>query len=280
LIGQRLKKKNPQIKWIADFRDPWSEWGVLHGFNLMNWAKRVHRKMERNILTSADRIITITPFYVKQLERLSGRTVDLITNGFDEIDFESFHVQSTEKFIIRHVGLVNPTCDPRPFMKAVEEVVLEHSLSDKMEIVFTGQVNDDFKQFVLSNQTLKTITRFQQSVPHAELVKLFGASSALLLILTGYKDGEGFLPGKLFEYLVTNLPIIAVGPLPSDADVLMKDLKVGQMIASEDHEAIKVRIRTLYNNWKSGTLRQIISNANNYSRKQLTFKLSEILKSL
>jgi hypothetical protein len=133
---------------------------------------------------------------------------------------------------------------------------------------------------VLSNQTLKTITRFQQSVPHAELVKLFGASSALLLILTGYKDGEGFLPGKLFEYLVTNLPIIAVGPLPSDADVLMKDLKVGQMIASEDHEAIKVRIHTLYNNWKSGNSRQIISIANDYSRKQLTFKLSEILKSL
>jgi hypothetical protein len=60
----------------------------------------------------------------------------------------------------------------------------------------------------------------------------------------------------------------------------MKDLKVGQMIASEDHEAIKVRIHTLYNNWKSCNSRQIISIANDYSRKQLTFKLSEILKSL
>src|SRR6185436_12694747 len=80
LIGERLKKKNPNLKWLADFRDPWSEWGVLLSFNLTSWAKRIHRRMERNVLTLADRVLTITPFYVNQLERLSGRKVDLITN--------------------------------------------------------------------------------------------------------------------------------------------------------------------------------------------------------
>ena len=280
LIGQRLKKKIPQLKWMADFRDPWSEWGVLQSFNLTRWAKRIHKKMERNVLTIADRIVTITPFYVKQLEKLSGRNIDLITNGFDESDFETFQIHKTVKFTLRHVGLVNPTCDPRQFLKAAVEVVNENSLESKLEIVFTGQVNDDLKNFVKSDQTLSNITLFESSVPHDELIQLYGKSSALLLVLTGYKDGEGFLPGKLFEYIATGLPIIAVGPLPSDADVLLRELEVGEMIASDDIDKIKKQIFNLYSNWNAGIERSTLPNPNKYSRKQLTFRLAEILKSI
>jgi glycosyltransferase involved in cell wall biosynthesis len=281
LIGQQLKKKNPNLKWLADFRDPWSEWGVLLSFSLSSWAKRIHKKMEKNVLTSADRVLTITPFYVKQLERLSGRKVDLITNGFDETDFAGLQIQSTEKFVIRHVGLVNPTCDPRPFMKAVEGLIQENaSLANQLEIIFTGQVNEDFIRFVKGNEKLARITVFQSSVPHHELIQLYGRSSALLLILTGYKDGEGFLPGKLFEYIATGLPIMAVGPVPSDADSLLKDSDIGQVVPSENPSGIKSLVLENYENWKSGKKNIKSVKAPRYSRKELTFKLAEILKSI
>ena len=280
LIGLRLKKKIPQLKWLADFRDPWSEWGVLQSFNLTGWAKRIHKKMERNVLTHADRVVTITPFYVKQLEKLSGRKIELLTNGFDETDFADLKIQPTEKFVIRHVGLVNPNCDPRPFLKAAEEVVNENSLENKFEIAFTGQVNDDLKNFVKTNQTLSNITQFESSVTHDELVQLYGKSSALLLVLTGYKDGEGFLPGKLFEYIATGLPIIAIGPLPSDADALLRELKAGEMIASDDRDKIKKQIFSLYTGWIGREVKSTSYSANKYSRKQLTFRLVEILKSM
>lgn len=281
LIGQRLKQKYPNLKWLADFRDPWSEWGVLLSFRLTSWARNIHKRMEKKVLTSADRVLTITPFYVKQLEGLSGRRVDLVTNGFDEADFAEFKIQPTDKFVIRHAGLVNPTCDPRPFMKAVEELVIESpSLANELEIVFTGQVNEDFFQFVSGNKELSKVTLFQLSVPHHELVELYGKSSALLLILTGYKDGEGFLPGKLFEYLATGLPILAVGPVPSDADGLLRDSNMGQVVSSEDESAIKSLVLGNYENWKAGKKNIQSVNATRYSRKELTFKLAEILKSM
>jgi glycosyltransferase involved in cell wall biosynthesis len=281
MIGFRLKKKIPTLKWIADFRDPWSEWGILSSFKLTAWARKIHRRMERQVLTTADKVITITPFYVKQLERLSGRKVDLITNGFDEVDFAHISVRVTKKFMIRHIGLVNPSCDPKPFMKAMRDLALGDSdFANHVEINFTGNINEEFKQFVLADGILARITTFSHSVPHSELIGLYENSSALLLVLTGYKDGEGFLPGKLFEYLATGIPIIAVGPVPSDANELLRELNSGEMIESGNSEMIKQRVLTLYQDWKSGPAHKNNDLATQYSRKELTFKLVELLRTV
>ena len=281
LIGQRLKNNNSSLKWIADFRDPWSEWGILQSFKLTAMAKWIHKRMERKVLAQADRVITITPFYVKQLERLSGRKVDLITNGFDKSDFIELQIQSTSKFVIRHVGLVNPTCDPKPFMMAVRQLAIENNeFKEQVDIYFTGQVNEDFRSFIQQDEILSKIVKFENNVPHKELIALYGKSSALLLILTGYKDGEGFLPGKLFEYLATGLPIVAVGPLPSDANDLLKESGNDAMIPSEDLSQIKKRLLTLFTDWGKGGSVNKSTTAVKYSRKHLTFQLVELLKSI
>jgi glycosyltransferase involved in cell wall biosynthesis len=281
LIGQRLKKKNPKLKWIADFRDPWSEWGMLLSFKLTSWAKRIHQRMERNVLTTADRVITITPFYVQQLNQLSGRSIDLITNGFDEDDFKSLSIESTKKFVIRHIGVVNPACDPKPFMNAVKALAeRDRDFKNQVEVVFTGQVNADFLDFVKADSILSVITTFQPSVPHKEIVKLLGQSSVLLLVLTGYKDAEGFLPGKLFEYIATGLPIISTGPVPSDAGKVLYDLGYDPMLTGTSSQEIENILSKHYTNWQRGALEIKQTNTNAFSRKQLTFKLVELLKSL
>jgi hypothetical protein len=106
----------------------------------------------------------------------------------------------------------------------------------------------------------------------------YGESSLLLLILTGYKDAEGFLPGKLFEYLATGLPILGVGPLNGDAANLLKEVDQGAMIASDDLSGIKEFIKSEYSNWLSGTVRShSVSAGQKYSRKEITRKLVEFL---
>ena len=281
LIGKRLKKKNPKLKWIADFRDPWSEWGMLLSFKLSKWALNQHRHMERSVLTQANRIITITPFYQRQLNRLSGRNIDLITNGFDDADFKDFSLERTHKFIIRHIGLVNPTCDPRPFMNAIKALAeMDDNFRANTNVIFTGHVNADFITFVQSDDVLASITIFQASVPHGEVVRLLGQSSVLLLILTGYKDGEGFLPGKLFEYFATGLPIVSVGPLPSDAGKILVDLGYNAMLDGKNLEAIQSTLKKEFAAWQTNSVEVKHADANAFSRKQLTFKLMQLLQSL
>jgi len=278
LIGYRLKKKNPALKWLADFRDPWSEWGLLDSLNVGSLARMIHRKMEANVLRLADDIITITPFYVRRFEKLSGRKVSLLTNGYDDDDFENFIAHPTSQFIIRHVGIVNEKCDPRPFMKIIEELTqTDPQFKSLIRVEFVGDVHPHFKAYVNESPAMASFTRFIPPVPHKELIVLYGTSSVLLIILTGYKDAEGYMPGKLFEYIATGLPVIGTGPANGDAAALLKEAGAGEIIDALETARIKDLVMNYFQRWKEGMVLNSSQARATYSRKQITKDLVELL---
>jgi glycosyltransferase involved in cell wall biosynthesis len=280
LIGLKLKKKNPTLTWIADFRDPWSEWGLLDSLAVGKRARKRHIRLEQKVLGNADQIITITPFYVRRFSTLSNRNVKLLTNGFDETDFEKMKFEKADKFIIRHIGIVNEKCDPRPFMSAVVKAVSENSnLAEKIKIEFIGEVHLDFRRYVDENSVLKTITFFLGNIPHKDLMRIYGSSGLLVLILTGYKNAEGYMPGKLFEYIATGLPIMAIGPEDGDAAALLAETGSGKMIDSDRRDEMKTRLIAEFERWNSGFERKEPSaSALRYSRRAITSELIKLLR--
>jgi glycosyltransferase involved in cell wall biosynthesis len=277
LIGKSLKKRNPSLKWIADFRDPWSEWYLLDSLKVSRIARRVHQYLERKVLTSADRVTTVTPFYVRHFQRLGNRTVTLLTNGYDEEDFQNFTPQPTEKFVIRHVGRVVEECDPLPFMETVAALCkLNSAFQHAILIDFVGQVNEPFKEYIRQHQVLQSVVTFTPAVSHKEVISLYAQSNVLLLILSGYKDAEGYMPGKLFEYCATGLPILGVGPEAGDAAQLINKLKYGVMVSEKESKKIEMAIMQYFNAWSSGST-QDNTHKDQYSRKAITKQLTELL---
>lgn len=279
LIGLRLKQRNPSLRWLADFRDPWTEWGLLDSLMTGSFARRIHRKLESSVLAAADEIITITPFYVKRFEALAKRQVRLLTNGFDESDFKDLAYKKSDKFLIRHVGIVNEKCDPRPFMRAVRSLIAENKeIQPKLIVQFFGEVHGEFKAFVQSSPELESVTQFTGNMPHKQLLARYGESSLLVLILTGYKDGEGFLPGKLFEYLATGIPILAVGPVHGDAAKLLGETQTGEMLDSQDQEGIRLKLLNAFDAWQKNDIPIVRkTNAEKYSRRMITSELIKLL---
>jgi glycosyltransferase involved in cell wall biosynthesis len=282
LIGLKLKKKNPSLKWIADFRDPWSTWGLLDSLGTGKIARSIHRYLEKRVLYKADKIVTITPFYVKKFSELSGRKVDLLTNGFDEDDFTTLTVSKTERFVIRHVGIVNEKCDPRPFMLAVKSLMASNAeFAARVSIDFIGDVHHEFKTFVLSDSLLNGVTIFTPPVPHKSLITYYGSSSLLLLILTGYRDAEGYMPGKLFEYIATGLPVLGVGPENGDAAFVLNKSRAGSMIDSERSDELTRQLRLHFDAWRSGkTVLSARDLVNGFTRRGITKELATLLDSL
>jgi glycosyltransferase involved in cell wall biosynthesis len=277
LIGLKLKKRNPSLKWLADFRDPWSEWGLLDSLNISPIARGIHKRLEKKVLKTADKIITITPFYVRRFEALSRKKVVLLTNGYDDDDFTSLSIERTDKFIIRHVGIVNEKCNPRPFMMAIRELLRSVStFKTKILIDFVGEVHFQFKDFVLADPDLAAVTSFTPSVPHKKLISMYGRSSLLLLILTGYKDAEGYMPGKLFEYMATGIPVLGTGPVNGDASKLLATSGAGEMIDGDDQQKIIQKVIEHYTAWSNGTTIVKIGNGKSYSRKVITKELTEL----
>jgi glycosyltransferase involved in cell wall biosynthesis len=280
LIGLKLKKKNPGLKWVADFRDPWSEWDLLDTLSLTNFARKRHRALERNVLQTADRVVTIAPYHVQRLETLGGRKVDLITNGFDTEDFEKVAKVRTAKFTIRHTGIVDELRDPRPFMLALKSVVEANAgMKDEVIVEFIGNVNSAFKEFVKNDQVLSSITRFTPTIPHNDLLQLYGQTDLLLLVLAHTALAPGNLPGKIFEYLASGVSIVGIGPVEGDASDILKKSGAGEIFERTDKEKMKAMLQKHYQLWQRGV---VVSNtdATPFTRKGLTDQLIGVLDSL
>lgn len=278
LIGLGIKKKNPSVRWIADFRDPWSAWGFLDTINVGKLARMRHKFLEKSVLQTADKVITITPFYVKHFEKLSNRKVLLFTNGFDEEDFRSMILKKVDRFVIRHAGIVNELCNPVPVMLSIKNWFLKNKLSEeKVQIDFVGSVNGTFKSFIKNDDVLRKLTTFTPAVSHTSVVEMYSRSAVLLLVLTGYKDGEGYMPGKLFEYMATSLPILAIGPVNGDAANLLTEARSGKMLSEEDETGIHAFLNKQFYDWSTGKQSPIKQDNAQYSRRMITKALTEIL---
>ena len=278
LIGLKLKEKNPSLKWIADFRDPWSEWDLLDTLSLTGWARNRHKALEKKVLTKADRVITIAPYHVQRLEALSGRQVDLITNGFDEDDFRGIVHQKTSKFTMRHIGVVDELRDPKPAMKVIKALCLKDELFQQNVLIeFIGNVNSAFKNYVLEDSTLEVVTRFVDQVPHAQLLNLYGETDLQLLVLAHTSIAPGNLPGKFFEYLASGNPILGIGPVEGDAGMVLSQSGGGKIFERSNEVGIKEAIQEFYLQWTKGDLTPNTANMV-YSRKELTQQLIRILE--
>jgi glycosyltransferase involved in cell wall biosynthesis len=280
LIGLRLKKMNPQLHWIADFRDPWSQWGFLDSLGTGSLARRMHRYLEGRVLSTANEVITITPFYAEQFGHLAHRKVTLLTNGYDEDDFYGMELKPGPGFMIRHVGTVNEKCDPLPFLAAIKELLTDDPTGyPSLCIEFVGEVHPRILEAVQHDRVLSMLVQFRPSVPHNELIALYGSSNLLLIILTGYKDAEGYLPGKLFEYLATGLPVLGVGPERGDAASLLSETGAGVMIETNKTSLIKEHVAKLYNKWAETEPTPVARKPyREYERRTITGKLAERLR--
>ncbi len=280
LIGLRLKRKNPSLHWIADFRDPWSEWDLLDTLSLTLLARKRHQSLERQVLKNADRVITIAPYHVDRLQVLSGRKVELITNGFDAEDFVGIKNIKTSKFTIRHIGVVDELRDPRPIMEVLKALFISNpDLAQDFTIEFIGKVNSAFKNYINADSNLSNVVKFFDQIPHAQVLAGYGSTDLQLLVLAHTAIAPGNLPGKFFEYLASGKPILGIGPVNGDAAEILNQTKAGVIAERTDAIGIKAALLAYYQNWKAG-ITVTSSASDKYSREQLTSALTKLLEDL
>lgn len=277
LIGLRLKKRIPSVKWIADFRDPWSEWHLLDDFLTTRPVKEIHRYLERKIITRADAVLTVTPYLAQRFSMRGGRKITCITNGYDDEDFIGIDYHRTDHFTIRHVGLLR---DAGPFMNAFKNAVAANEDFGRLaRIEFIGVVHDDFRKRVQEDKTLRHRVNFMPYIPHEQLKTVYSKTDLLLLVIPDVPLARGYLPGKLFEYLACCRPVIGLGPEDGDAAEVLKNTGSGSMAGWKNVTGLTNLLLGYFRQWQNGD-NLITTNAARYSRKNLTADLVNMLNTL
>tara|TARA_R110002126_G_scaffold286913_2_gene439194 strand:- start:1393 stop:2685 length:1293 start_codon:yes stop_codon:yes gene_type:complete len=274
LIGLGLKNKL-DLKWFADFRDPWTTIGYHKTLRLSRFAEKKHKKLEHKVLNTADTIIVTSATTKTEFQALTTKPISVITNGYD---VESVDVQAIDvKFSLAHIGSFLSDRNPLALWQSLVELSTEiPSFKSDLEIKLIGAV---------SQEVLDTINRFELMaytnnlgyVSHAEAIAHQRRSQVLLLIEIDSVDTKSIIPGKLFEYMVSNRPIIGIGPKDSDFAEIIKSTNTGVFFEYDEKERLKSVILTFYNQFLNGTLQSNGVGLQKYSRKNLTKELVDLL---
>lgn len=278
LIAQKLKQKN-NIKWLADFRDPWTDLYYNKEFKQLSFAKNKNKKLEIAVLKNADCVLTVSKTLQKEFAKTANR-VEVITNGFDDEVLTKKVIRLDQKFTISYIGLLPKQSNPKLFFKVLQKLCLENTaFKNDVKLNFIGDISDEVRAEIKLNN-LEENTEFIGYVSHQKAIEYQKKAQVLLLLIPNVAKSEGILTGKLFEYLTAKRPILAMGSETGDLSEILKNTNAGVVIGFDNEEKLTSEIRALYQKYKEGNLAVNSKNIEQYHRKELTKNLSEIIKSL
>lgn len=274
LIGEQLKQRF-DLPWLADFRDPWTTIHYHKDLKLGKRARNLHEQMEARVLNSADQILVTSPGTQQEFEGKTSRPVTLITNGFDQRPRGG---TLTKKFSITHIGSLLTERNPAPIWKALSELLKEETgLKEDLEVNLAGVVGAEVRETIASFG-LEPFVVDHGYVQHQAALALQSESQLLLLLEMNKPETRAIIPGKLFEYMSSERPILALGPKGSDVASILTESRAGQFFDWEQAAEIKSALSKAFDQYKASTLnggsKQLLDQ---YSRRNLTKDLAAVL---
>jgi glycosyltransferase involved in cell wall biosynthesis len=279
LIGLALKKRYG-LRWLADMRDPWTDIYYTRELNKTRFARWLDARYERQVLEQADEVLVTSPdtkrlFLGKSPELTAGK-FHVIPNGYDESDFQEPSTPPAEALLITHTGTISETYHIGEFLRACAECSRRHP-TVPLRLRFVGKVSAGVQAQVAAAGLL-TQTELVPFVPHEESVRYLLRASVLLMAIPDVDHNFGILPGKVFEYLAANKPIICIGPVGSDADNLLQECSAGHAYAYDAYETMLEYLEELTAQWQQNPNLDLPAlNHARYSRRALTKQLVKLI---
>ncbi len=276
LIGLELKQKL-NLKWIADFRDPWTTIGYHKSLKLSKYAAEKHLFLEKKVLQTADNIIVTSKTTKTEFENITQKPIEVITNGFDEENVATPELDT--RFSLAHIGSLLSERNPIILWETLQELIIEiPDFKKHLEIKLIGAVSQEVLD-TISKYKLDFFLKNLGYIPHQEAIAQQRKSQVLLLIEINSPETKCIIPGKLFEYMVSKRPILAIGPKNADFAEIISQTNTGFFFDYSEKLKLKSTITDFYNQFLNQKLTVNALELSQYSRKSLTEKLAKLIHS-
>ena len=274
IIGLALRDKF-KIKWISDFRDPWTEIDYFQQLPLTKKANKKHHQLEQEVLEKSDMVIVVGETMKKKFLK-HNHNIEVLTNGFDSYE-NSLTIELDSNFSITHVGLMNADRNPTILWEVLYEISSENiDFKNNLRIKFIGKIDDTVIQDIQVFNP-KNIVRIPY-LDHEEVRKYQASSQVLLLSINHVPSAKGIITGKIFEYLQAKRPILGIGPEDGDAAAILKKTNAGNIVGFNNKVELKTAVLKLYKDFKEEKLFVKSTNIEQFHRKNITRQLAQVIK--
>jgi len=202
----------------------------------------------------------------------------VLPNGFDPADFaEAAPSPPAGPFTFAYLGSLYLFQRAEPFLDGLRLWATEHrDLKDGgIRVLFAGKGTSEIAPHVAA-MGLESVVEIRKLLPHREAIRLMTQSHALLLIIGFCGDSGGILTAKLFEYLASGRPILAVVP-EGEAARVVREARAGCVVADPSPRAIADGIEAVRTIVQQGTFAPRQEFIARFDGRRLTGDLARIL---
>jgi len=277
--------RRARVPWVVDFRDPWYEDPPEPGTTRIR--QFAARRLERRVVARADRIVASTARLRNMLAaRYPWKPQEAflaIPNGYDEGDFAHIAASANppgNEMLIVHAGSINENFrDPRPVFEAVQRAVAEGEIERsriRLRFLGAGPFGDSVAMREAVRQAgLTSNVEFRPRLSYQDSL-LEQSRASVLLLLQASPDTIDLVPAKLFEYLRTRRPVLALVPEGATSEVL-RETGGGWVVEPGDSHVLSAILVTAYRAWTSGRLGSLAADPQRletFSRERLAAALA------
>ncbi len=282
MIARGLKRRSG-LPWVAGFRDPWTgfittprRWGI---------PARIDRMFEHAVFTEADEVEVAWPGIARDA---LGKYADLpeekfhvLPNGYDSADFPEIDPseRTDDRFTMTYTGSMYGRRNPDAFLRAVERLV-SRGLVDpaKIRLRFIGRFGEEVKA-TFDASPVRDAIEVSGYMPHSESVRQLFLSDALLLVVDECDESEEVVPGKVYEYIGSRRPVLAVAPERGSIAELIAETGAGYVAHQSNIAGIAEAFQQLYRDHREGTnsLQPNEAAIRSYERRNVTGRLAGLL---
>jgi len=268
LVAMRLSKLF-KIPHIPIFIDPWVDIIYYKDFKRNALTLRIDNFLEKSVLENASRIIFVTKSmrsdFIDKYSFVEKKSTVLYW-GYNEENFSNIPSKdkSSEDKILLHAGNIFDNQNPKRLWKYLREKI---SKGEKIKLQFVGTVSPGIKESIIKND-LQHVTEYVGFLPYQEVISKMCEADYLLVCTTEKRH----VPGKLFEYLRSQKPILCFGDDNPEVSELIKTANAGVSLSYQDTGEI------FFNDLQSFSTN--LSFSKSFDRRKAASILAEELDSL
>jgi glycosyltransferase involved in cell wall biosynthesis len=247
-IAYWLKKKNPQLTWIADFRDLIVDEHYQHIFFPKN-----HQSFFKKIFSTANLLTTVSDGLAIHLKEYNPNVL-VVRNGIDgesQVPLPS----ASSHFTITYTGsMFLNTRNPKPVFEALQ------ALSNKglivisdIRIQYAGK-DSFYWQKMAAEYEFGNVLEDHGLVSDEKAQVLQQQSCINLLLTISSPELTGILTGKMIEYFQAGSPILAIVSGQNDTELsgMLDELEIGKSFSDQVSDTMNIEnfIFSEYEHWK------------------------------